>query len=114
MVLIFQELLGNANVLVGKLMVRKIPFNERRGSFMQPGCLKMFAFQRTIDGIFPLLAAALRANVAVDAGAGSACTPLFTQLTGSVHQRSSLAGDRAWSAVGPLLLLYRIIEKWRE
>jgi hypothetical protein len=95
-------------------MVGEILFRERRGPFMLPGCLKMFAFQRTIDGIFPLLAAALGANVAVDAGAGSACTPLFTQLTGSVHQRISLGGDRAWSAGGPLLLLYRIIEKWRE
>ena len=48
----------------------------------------MFAFQRTVNGVFPLRAAALRTNLAANAWTVTARALLFTQLTGSVHQQT--------------------------
>jgi hypothetical protein len=68
MVLVLKELLRNANVPIGQFMVGKIGCAERYGTLVLPGCLKMFALQGAIDGIFPLRTAALGANFASDAG----------------------------------------------
>jgi hypothetical protein len=62
---------------------------------MHPRVAQKWTIQRTIDGNFAPGSAALRANIAADAGAVPARTPLFANLTRDIHGETPLSYHRA-------------------
>jgi hypothetical protein len=58
---------------------------------MHPRVAQKRTIQRTIDGYFAPGSTALRANIAADAGAMPARTPLFTNLTRDIHGETPLS-----------------------
>jgi hypothetical protein len=67
---------------------------------MHPRFPQKRTIQRAIDSVFALRSAALRTNIAADAGAVPAGTPFFTMLANVIHRETSPS--------------YRMIEKCRE
>lgn len=79
--MLLNELFRQADVAIGD-----VRFADGRNRLAEAGLAQMRAIGRTIDGDFPLLAAALRANFAAYARTVPARAPLFAQFAGDIHE----------------------------
>jgi hypothetical protein len=79
--MVSNEILSDVDVLIGDLIRR-----NRRWLFMVPRGDQVFARTRTIDGVFALLAAALRTDSAADTGTIAARASLVANFAGEGHR----------------------------